>query len=91
MHLDKIQIRVWIRSGQNSKDERTRVSEVRPSPCPRFSEMPVSGVMTLSVSEALKNLVSVSESTSEIMSEPMSMSVSSFRLTFRHEFLKLDQ
>ena len=73
MHLDKIQIRVWIRSRQNtflfsfnvqigSKDERTRVSVVRPSPCPRFSEMPVSEAKTLSVSVVLKNLVFVSES-----------------------------
>ena len=60
MH-DKIQIRVWIRNSFLfsfnvqivSKDERTCVSEVRPSPCPRFSEMPVS--------EVLKNLVSESE------------------------------
>ena len=64
----------------STRDERTRVSDVCPcpSPCPRFADMPlsepvsVSEVMTLSesmsesVSEVQKNLVSVSEPTSEI-------------------------
>ena len=77
-----------------ARDERTRVSDVYPcpSPCPRFSDMPlselvsVSEVMTLSesmsesVSEVQKNLVSVSESTSEIeifyLSESVSESMS---------------
>ena len=72
------------------RDERTRVSDVCPGPCPRFSDMPlsesVSEVMTLSesmsesVSEVQKNLVSVSEPTSEIeifyLSESVSESMS---------------
>ena len=72
-----------------TRDERTRVSEVCPRP--RFSDLPVSEVvsvsevMTLSesmsesVSEVHKNLVSVSESESEVKifpgSEFVSMSV----------------
>ena len=80
--------------GLVTRDERTRVSDVCPcpSPCPRFSDMPVSEpvsvseVMTLSesvsesASEVQKNLVSVSEPASEIeffyLSESVSESMS---------------
>ena len=69
----------WSRLLIQTRDERTRVSEV--CPCPRFVDMPVSEVMTLpesmseSVSEVYKNLVSVSESESEVKTFPGSESV----------------
>ena len=39
------------------RDERTSIPEVFPCPSPRFSDMSVSEVMTLSESDVLKNLV----------------------------------